>query len=272
MPHTGSNDGMDVTLESRTAYQFDSLAGFPLIHGVTTRDPGLPGEGDMNIAGRLPIDEARANRRTWSNAIGVDADALVCGRQVHGIRVRLVDERHRGLGARIIDDALPQTDALITRSPNLPLMIYTADCVPVIAYDPVQHALGLAHAGWRGTVGNIAGQLVAAMRAEFGSVPSDLIVKLGPSIGPCCYEVGDEVISAWHDSGLDPESAAIRPANPRSHLDLWRANSLAFEASGVLADHIEHSGLCTRCHADRFFSRRAGHGHRGLFATIGQLQ
>ncbi|HVB64239.1 MAG TPA: peptidoglycan editing factor PgeF [Nitrolancea sp.] len=263
---------MDATQGSRTPFRFDSLAGFPLIHGVTTRDLELPGEGDMNIAGRLPITEALTNRHTWSSAIGVNADALVCGRQVHGINVRVVDERHRGLGARDIEEALPQTDALITQSSNLPLMVYTADCVPVIAYDPVRHALGLAHAGWRGTVGNIAGQLVAAMAAEFGSDPVDLIVKLGPSIGPCCYEVGDEVISAWSKSGLDPHSDAIRSADPRSHLDLWRANSLALEASGVPSAHIEHSGLCTRCHADRFFSRRAGQGHRGLFATIGQLK
>jgi YfiH family protein len=144
--------------------------------------------------------------------------------------------------------------------------------VPAIVYDPVQHAFGLAHAGWRGTVGNIAGKLVAAMSAEFGSNPADLVVKLGPSIGPCCYEVGDEVISAWLESELDPACAAVRPASPRAHLDLWHANSLAFEASGVPANQIEHAGLCTRCQADRFFSRRAGQGHRGLFATIGQLR
>ena len=263
---------MEATLESTAVYQFDSLSTFPLLHGVTTRDPLLPGDGDVNIAGRLPLDDALANRRAWSDAIGVDAEALVTGRQVHGYAVRLVDEQHRGLGALDIAAAIPKTDALITRSPNLPLMIYTADCVPVVVYDPVQHALGLAHAGWRGTVGNIAGNLVASMRAEFGSDPADLCVGLGPSIGPCCYEVGDEVIAAWFASRLDSEALAVRTASPRAYLDLWRANSLAFEAAGVRSDKIEYSNLCTRCHADRFFSRRAGQGHRGLFATIGQLK
>ncbi|HVX30885.1 MAG TPA: laccase domain-containing protein, partial [Nitrolancea sp.] len=86
------------------------------------------------------------------------------------------------------------------------------------------------------------------------------------------YEVGDEVIDAWRVSGIERAAEAIRPKEPRSHLDLWRANGLAFEAAGVPSDQIEHSGICTRCQAERFFSRRAGLGHRGLFATIAQLR
>jgi purine-nucleoside/S-methyl-5'-thioadenosine phosphorylase / adenosine deaminase len=263
---------MQTAVGDSTLFRFDDLDHFPLVQAVTTRNCSMPGDGDINIAGRLPLDEAIANRRVWADLIGIDASELVAGRQVHGTHVHVVDEQHRGLGALRIEDAIPQTDALITRTPGLPLTIYTADCVPVLVYDPVEHALGLAHAGWRGTVGNIAGAVVAAMRAEFGSQPANLIVRLGPSIGPCCYEVGDEVIDAWRASGVDHCTDAIQPKDPRAHLDLWRANSLAFEAAGVLAGHVETSGICTRCHAERFFSRRAGQGHRGLFATIAQLQ
>jgi hypothetical protein len=263
---------MQTAVGDSTLFRFDGLDRYPLIHGVTTRDPALPGEGDINVAGRLPLAEARTNRRVWADLIGVDANALVSGRQVHGAHVEVVDDRHRGLGALRIEDAIPQTDALITRTPGIPLIIYTADCVPVLIYDPVEHALGLAHAGWRGTVGNIAGAVVAAMNSEFGSRPESLIVKLGPSIGPCCYEVGDEVIDAWRASGVERFAEAIEPREPRAHLDLWRANSLAFEAAGVPADHVRHAGVCTCCHADRYFSRRAGQGHRGLFATIAQLR
>jgi YfiH family protein len=263
---------MQTAVGDSTLFRFDGLDQFPLIQGVTTRDPALPGDGDINIAGRLPREDAIANRRAWSQLIGIDATALVSGRQVHGTQVQLVDDSHRGRGAVQIDDAIPQTDALITRTPGLPLIIYTADCVPVLVYDPVEHALGLAHAGWRGTVGNIAGAVVAAMSAAFGSQPANLIVKLGPSIGPCCYEVGDEVIDAWRTSGIDRFADAIQPKEPRAHLDLWLANGLAFEAAGVPADQVEPSGICTRCQAERYFSRRAGQGHRGLFATIAQLQ
>jgi YfiH family protein len=263
---------MQTAVDDSTLFRFVGLDRYPLIHAVTTRNPALPGDGDINIAGRLPLDEALANRRAWADLIGIDASALVAGRQVHGIHVQVVDEQHRGRGALRIEDAIPQTDALITRTPGLPLIIYTADCVPVLVYDPVEHAVGLAHAGWRGTVGNIAGSVVAAMSAAFGSRPANLIVRLGPSIGPCCYEVGDEVIDAWRASGVEHLVEAIDPREPRDYLDLWRANSLAFEAAGVLADHVESSGICTRCHAERYFSRRAGQGHRGLFATIAQLQ
>lgn len=263
---------MQSAVGDSTLFRFEGLDAYPLIHAVTTRDPLLPGEGDINIAGRLPREDAIANRRNWAELIGVDADAFVAGRQVHGTHVEVVDERHRGFGALNIEDAIPQTDALITRTPGLPLIIYTADCVPLLVYDPEEHVLGLAHAGWRGTVGNIGGAIIRAMCAEFGSQPSNLIIKVGPSIGPCCYEVGDEVVDAWRASGLDPADEAVRPRRPRSHLDLWRANALALEAAGVSPDHIAHSGVCTRCHADRFFSRRAAQGHRGLFATIAQLQ
>lgn len=263
---------MQTAVGDSTLFRFDGLDVFPLIHAVTTRDLSLPGDGDINLAGRLSLDEATANRRVWADLLGIDASALVAGRQVHGTHVQAVDDRHRGHGAVRIEDAIPQTDALITRTPGLPLIIYTADCVPVLVYDPEEHALGLAHAGWRGTVGNIAGAVVAAMSAEFGSRPENLIVRLGPSIGPCCYEVGDEVIDAWRASGVDRCIEAIQPKEPRAHLDLWRANGLAFEAAGVPADHVEHSGICTRCHAERYFSRRAAQGHRGLFATIAQLQ
>ena len=263
---------MQTAVGDSALFRFDGLDRFPLIHAVTTRDPGLPGDGDINIAGRLSRADAIANRRVWADRIGIDGTALVSGRQAHGTRVEVVDDRHRGRGALEIEDAIPQTDALITRTPGLPLIIYTADCVPVLVYDPMEHAIGLAHAGWRGSVGNIAGAVVAAMCSEFGSRPTNLIVRLGPSIGPCCYEVGDEVIDAWRASGIERFAEAIEPREPRAYLDLWRANSLAFEAAGVPADQVEHSGICTRCHAERFFSRRAGQGHRGLFATIAQLQ
>ncbi len=252
-------------------FRFERLGRYPIVHGITTRESRLPGDGDINIAGRLAREEAIENRSLWADRIGVDASAIVSGRQVHGNRVRIVDEEHAGRGACVIDDALTETDALATRSIALPLLVYTADCVPAIVYDPVEHALGLAHAGWRGTVANVAGALVTAMRAELGCDPSNLVVGIGPSIGPCCYEVGDEVIDAWLALGLEGANNAITRVSSRFHLDLWRANGLALETQGVPADQIEYSGVCTRCHSDRFFSRRAGTGHRGLFATVAAL-
>lgn len=253
-------------------YRFSTLAEHPLVHGITTRHGALPGDGDVNVAGRLPLDVAVENRKAWSTQLGIEATAIVCGRQVHGNGVRVVEATDAGRGAIRIDDALPATDALATRAIDLPLMIYTADCVPAIVYDPVQHALGLAHAGWRGTIQNVAGALVAEMQSAFGSSPEDLVVGIGPAIGPCCYEVGDEVIDAWLASGLDPRALAVQRRDDRSHLDLWRANTLAFELAGVPSAQIELARICTKCQSHRFFSRRAGNGHRGLFATIAALK
>ncbi len=258
-------------MTSLSIFQFTRLSRLPIVHGVTTRAEMLPGDGDINVAGRLPREDALANRCAWAEEIGVDASTIVTGRQIHGNHVRIVDETHAGCGSQSIEDALPETDALITRSVGLPLLVYTADCVPAIIYDPVEHALGVAHAGWRGTVSNIAGALVSEMVREFGSNPSNLVVGIGPSIGPCCYEVGQEVIDAWAALGLDQSGQAIRQVDSRYHLDLWRANELEFEAAGVASANIEASGICTQCQADRYFSRRAANGHRGLFATIAAL-
>jgi len=252
-------------------YRFERLTRYPLRHGVTGRYSELPGDGDVNIAGRLAREQALENRAAWAEEIGIDASAIVSGRQVHGNRVEVVDHSDAGRGAALIEEAIPATDAIVTQAIGLPLLVYTADCVPIIAYDPLRHALGLAHVGWRGTVSNVAGALVEGMQNAFESNPADLLVGIGPSIGPCCYEVGDEVIDAWMDLGLTGCDQAVIPRGDRSHLDLWHANRIALEAAGVRRDHIEHSGICTCCASDRYFSRRAANGHRGLFATIAAL-
>ncbi len=252
-------------------FRFESFARHPLVHGVTGRHPSLPGEGDVNIAGRIPREDALANRAAWADEIGIDASAIVTGRQVHGNSVQIVNETHAGRGATFIEDAIPATDALVTRTVGLPLLVYTADCVPIIVYDASTHTLGVAHAGWRGTVSNVAGALVETMRDAFGSVPNELLVGIGPSIGPCCYEVGGEVIDSWQNLDIDRGDEAVIRSGDRVHLDLWRANELAFESAGVPLERIERSELCTRCESDRYFSRRSGVGHRGLFATIAAL-
>jgi YfiH family protein len=163
---------------------------------------------------------------------------------------------------------------MITDSPEVGLGVVVADCVPVLLYDTRRHALGLAHAGWRGTVGLIARETLQAMRAAFGSDPADVAAGIGPSIGPCCYEVGDEVIEAWRAAGVANANHAVVSRHTRYHFDLWTANRLVLVECGVPRRRIEDSALCTRCHRDRLFSYRAareGLARGGRMMFVAQL-
>jgi hypothetical protein len=165
---------------------------------------------------------------------------------------------------------------MITNVPGIALAVTIADCAPLILYDPTRHALAVVHAGWRGTVAGIAAAAVEAMRAAYGTQPSDLWAGVGPSIGPCCYEVGDEVIDAWLAGGIVDSQRAVTPGpGERQHFDLWSANHLQLMATGVPSEHIEVAQRCVRCEMGRFFSHRAamtGAAQRGLMLMAAQLQ
>jgi polyphenol oxidase len=245
-------------------YQFETLAtGSDLIHGVFTRLGGVskPPFATLNLGRGVP-DEPSAideNYRRICATLGLDRSSLVTGYQTHSEHVVIVDDAMAG-------QLLPATDALITRSPRVALTLRFADCVPILLFDPVQRAIGIVHAGWKGTLSRIAGKTAEAMAASFGSRPSDLIAGIGPSIGPCCYEVGEDVrrlVSATFvrtDDLLQP-----RPGD-RVHLDLWAANRRVLEDAGV--QHIESGALCTSCHRHEFFSHRGEAGVTGRFGAF----
>ncbi|MBX6342945.1 MAG: peptidoglycan editing factor PgeF, partial [Thermomicrobiaceae bacterium] len=187
---------------------------------------------------------------------------------VHGAAVRVVEPGDAGRGAHSFADAIPGTDALVTATPGLPIAVFCADCVPILLYDPRHRVVAAVHAGWRGTVANVAGRAVATMRERFGTQPIELLAGIGPSIGPCCYEVGEEVESAWAAAGVDHDGVALRRESASLRFDLWRANALALQAAGVREERIEIAAVCTACHVDRFFSHRAERGRTGRFAAI----
>ena len=135
------------------------------------------------------------NRSLLTAITGCQPDALTFGGQVHKTHVVVVDDTNAGGG-------FEDTDAMITDQPDVPLVILVADCVVVGLYDPVRRAAGIAHAGWRGTLGSIAQKTLSAMQATFGTNPRDVVAAIGPSIGPCCYEVGAEVVDAFYEMSL----------------------------------------------------------------------
>ncbi len=178
-----------------------------------------------------------------------------------------------------------KADAIITRQRGVALAMSSADCIPLMFYDPVQGVIGMAHAGWRGTARGIAAATVDAMVEQFGSLPRNIYVGIGPSIGPCCYEVTDDIQrlymgqAQFEDMPTDVkyrklvrESAifAVKRMADRSslYLDLWETNHNQLLMAGVLPDHIELSEACTSCEKERFFSHRGEHGKTGRFPSI----
>ena len=151
---------------------------------------------------------------------------------------------------------------------------WNADCSPLFLYDPINQAIGLGHAGWQGTVKNLAGTMVQAMQNAYGSKAKDLLAAIGPSIGPCCYEVREPVISAVKDSFSNADSLLIGTSGDRdrvnemqrTHFDLVTANQRRLEEVGVM--QIEKSSLCTACRTDLFFSHRAEKGATGRFGVL----
>src|SRR5579863_4521753 len=165
--------------------RFESLRDERLIACCTERTGGVS-EGryaELNLAFHVGDDPVAvtANRERLAAALEVSLDAFVVAQQVHQGHVQVVTEEHRGRGARSDDDAITATDALITRRSGVVLAVMTADCVPLIVFDPVLPAVGIAHAGWAGTLLHVSRRMVEKMQAEFGSDPASLVAALGPS-------------------------------------------------------------------------------------------
>jgi YfiH family protein len=245
-------------------------------HAFTTRCGGVStGElGGLNLSFRVGDrpENVLANRTLVCRALGAELADLVAASQVHGEKVAVVTAADRGKGAREPESALPGTDALVTQERGVLLSTYHADCVPVFLLDPVKKAAGLVHAGWRGTALSVAARAVGKMREAFGTRPEDCLAAIGPSIGPCCYEVDEPVLARFEE--LFPAARSLfAPARPgRWRLNLWEANRLALCAAGVQESRITVAGLCTSCRRDLFFSHRASGGKAGRMAALIMLK
>lgn len=253
-----------ITAGSTVRYGFEMWAQAPITHGVFTRLGGVSSApyASLNVGRAVGDDLAcvEANHSVIYNALGIRSEKVVTAHQVHGAQIKRVSA---GDGAV----SMPSTDALITNTPGLMLLIRVADCVPVFFYAPRQQAIGLAHAGWQGTLQQIAPRTAQAMISAFGCAPADLQVGLGPAIGPCCFEVGAEIVSQVRDLFSDPEPLlSRRQPNGKALLDLWQANVQLLKAMGI--QQIAVSGLCTACHLSEFYSHRAEHGQTGRLAAV----
>lgn len=258
-----------VTDNGLVYYQFENLARLgkgEMRHGVFTRLGGVsaPPFATLNTGHTVGDDPLAVteNHRRICRALDVDVTFVANGYQVHGASVALIGPGDRGR-------VRPATDILLTDQPDIPLMQRFADCTSLLLYDPVRRALGLAHAGWRGTVQGVALEAVRAMTEAFGSRPADIVAGVGPSIGPCCYEIGPEVAAQVRDAFREGARWLLSQANGAIHLDLWAANRRQLQAAGV--GQVEMAGLCTACHTKEFFSHRAERGRTGRFGVMATL-
>ncbi len=235
-------------------------------HAFSTRLGGVS-EGpfaSLNVAvgpGDQP-DAVAENLRRFARALGVEPERLYQTSQVHGATVRVVapgDAREAVLHE--------EADALVAHDPGVAVGVRTADCVPILVHDQVTGSVAAIHAGWRGVVSGViaAGVAHVAIRARS---PRGLAAAIGPSIGPCCFEVGDDVASALEDAAPGDDAVILRD-RPKPHVDLRRAVRLQLRALGIDDASIEDVPGCTRCDAERFFSHRRDGARSGrLIAAI----
>ena len=209
----------------------------------------------------------RQNRLSLAKAVGFAAERLVTAHQVHSARVGVVTAGDAGRGALDKESRLPETDALVTAEAGVCLMVLSADCVPVLLYDPVGRVAAAVHAGWRGTVARIAVETVEVMKERFGSRPENVLAGIGPSIGKCCFEVDEEVAARFRH--LLPEGNVVFAGKTpgKFQVDLWEANRQELLAAGLKPEHIEVAGMCTVCHPGRFFSYRRDGKAAGRFGA-----
>ena len=250
------------------------FASFPVDVMVTTRHGGVSSGAyaTLNLGFHVGDDSEAVleNRRRAASALGADPGDFVFCDQAHGREVRVVSAEDRGRGARTLDDAIGQADALVTSDPGTVLVVMVADCVPIVLYDPVAHVLACVHAGWRGTVARVAEAALAAM-ASLGSKPQDVVAGVGPAIAPDSYQVGEEVAGAAEQAFGQHTPSLVRPdGSGRWLFDLWAANRLILGEAGVPASQIHLAAVPTGADPGLFFSDRAVRPC-GRFAAIAKL-
>ena len=220
-----------------------------------------------HYCGDNPVNVAR-NRTLLCRHLGIADNQLILPHQTHGTNIRVItsaDLQHQ--------PELYDIDALITNLPQCCIGVSTADCVPILLYDPITKAIAAIHAGWRGTVAHIASKNLQQMSATYGTNPTHVKAIIGPSISEDAFEIGDEVYEAFESAGFPMSAIAHRyPAannTQKWHIDLWQANQICLENAGVMPQNITTCGICTHTHHDAYFSaRRLGIRSGRIFTGI----
>ncbi|MBE1443205.1 peptidoglycan editing factor PgeF [Paenibacillus sp. OAS669] len=252
-----------------------------LTAGFTSRHGGVSKKEFSSLNCGLHVmdqpEDVIVNRERLAEALNIELQDSTYAEQVHGNEVQVVTSEHAGAGTLSREEAIQSKDAFITNEPGIFLHALFADCVPLFFFDPVHRAVGLAHAGWKGTVLQIARKTVEAMERQYGTKAERVLAAIGPSIQACCYEVDDKVISQIQHTMdelniVNQQGDQAAPIyeikeNGKYNLSLQQMNRQIMIKAGILPSHIEISSLCTSCRTDLFFSHRKEGGKTGRMAA-----
>lgn len=236
-----------------------------ITHFFTTKAGGFSSGKikGLNLGFRVGDDfeDVRKNYMQIAQDFDIPFEKIIAAKQTHSSDIKIVTETDAGFGVDRLDKTF-ECDGLVTNCPNLPIMVFYADCVPILMFDAIAGVVAAVHSGWRGTVSEIAEKAVFVMQQKFGTSPENIKAAIGPSIGKCCFEVGEEVACNFEkDLVCDLETGKFK-------VDLWEANKKILLKAGLLAQNIEVLDMCTMCHSDLLYSYRVDGEKTGRMGAL----
>lgn len=248
-----------------------------LMHGFSTRLGGVSKNhlGSMNLSFTRGDERENVleNHRRFANALEYDETQLVFSNQVHLTNFHKVTKEDCGKGITRESDIL-EIDGLVTDEPEIPLITFYADCVPLFFYDPMKKVIAMAHSGWKGTVERIGAKMISYMEEEYHSNPKDIVCAIAPSICQKCYEVSEDVALRFLDVFGDKygDELLYKKENGKYQLNLHKACEITLLEAGITKEHLDITDICTCCNPEFLFSHRASNGMRGNLAGVMMLK
>lgn len=262
---------------NKSFFQFELLSRFNKLQHFTTTINGGVSNGNytafnLGLYSGDNIEHISQNRDKLCSFFDIEEDALYTPYQTHEDNILIIDDSFLRKPDLEKSELLHGIDSVITNQKNIGIAVGTADCVPVILYDPQSHILAAVHAGWRGTAAKLVSKTILKMQEAFDSNPKNLIAGIAPSISCEYFEVGDEVVEAFEKAGFPIDDIGYRNAETgKIHLNLWLANELLLFKCGIPIENIETAGLCTYSNPDLLFSARRQGIDSGRMLTGGIL-
>ncbi len=251
-------------------FQFEifSKFSFEINHFISTRKGGVSKFPFDSLNLGLGVEDEKTcvleNRKRLSAAVEIPLENFVIPNQVHSNNVLEINELHRGKGVWQREESIRCTDSFVTNIPEICLTAFAADCVSLLFFDFEKKVIATAHAGWRGTVNKISHSTIEEMVTKYGCKPENILVGIGPSIGPCCYEIGQDVEFEVKKNFTNfDELLTENFVTKKKHFNLWKANFASLLEKGILEKNIETAEMCTLCRKDLFFSSRSNEGKTG---------